>query len=261
MLTLSTPSAALAEINSIETCRAAIAADPVAAREEAAIWTRLGGGVEARLCEAATLEALGADATAARLLTALAENPNRAIDPFRRAVIFEDAARLWLAAGQPEIAEAALASAGALTTGGPSRRLLAARVAAAQGDWPRALDLVDALLAESPDSAGLLALRAAALRRTGDPAAAAAAADRAVALDPAFPDARFEAAAARAEMGETDAAATLWLDLIDDFPDSAFADLARRNLQALSAGPRAAPAPSPPRPEPSRPRPRAADAP
>jgi len=98
-------------------------------------------------------------------------------------------------------------------------------------------------------------------RRLGDPAAAAAVANRAVALDPGLPEARFEAGAARAEMGETEAAAALWLGLIEDLPDSAFAGLARRNLQALSSGPEAAPAPSPPRPAPLRPRPRATDAP
>ena len=67
------------EIRSAADCTAAVAADPAAAREDAALWQRTGGGVPARLCEAAALSALGANATAARLLTNLAENPNRAI--------------------------------------------------------------------------------------------------------------------------------------------------------------------------------------
>ena len=73
------PLPAAAEIRSADACAAAVAADPAAAREEAALWARTGGGVPARLCEAEALAALGAHATAALILTRLAENPNRAM--------------------------------------------------------------------------------------------------------------------------------------------------------------------------------------
>ena len=251
------PFFAAAEINSLETCRAAISEDPDAAREDAAIWNRLGGGVEARICEAAALEALGANATAARILTALAENPNRVIDLPARAILFEDGARLWLEAGKPDLALASVASADVISPRNTVREELRARAQAALGDWRGATETLDLLIDENPDDADFLALRAAAWRRSGDPQAAARDADRALELDPTLPEAHFEAAAAHAEMGEIEKAQTIWFGLISAFPQSDFAELARRNLQALSSSSQVAPTPTEPRPGPLRPRPRA----
>ncbi|MBA3324514.1 MAG: hypothetical protein H0T41_04335, partial [Rhodobacteraceae bacterium] len=124
-----------ADIRSAEACAAAVAADPEAAREEASLWTRLGGGAEAALCEALALEAMGAAGAAALLLTRLAENPNRALAPDLRLAILEDAARLWLVAGRPDLARATLDTLDALAPAPPERLMLRARVAAAAGDW------------------------------------------------------------------------------------------------------------------------------
>ena len=234
-----------AEIASTADCAAAIRADPATAREDAALWARTGGGVEARVCEAAALESLGAYATAARLLTALAENPNRAIGTSGRAVLFEDAARLWLDAGQASLARAALASADRLTEAPPRRLMLRARAEAASGDWSAARATLDAVLAAEPGSAMALSLRAATARRLGDPAAALADAESARALDPALPEAIFETAAALAETGRVSEAGDLWLDLIRLQPDSPLAEAARRNLQSLNE---AETAPIPPHP-------------
>ena len=49
-----------------------------------------------------------------------------------------DGARQWLAAGRPDLARAALAEADTLTPPDADRRLLAARAAAAEADWPAA---------------------------------------------------------------------------------------------------------------------------
>ncbi len=234
-----------AEIASTADCARAIRADPAAAREDAAVWARTDGGVEARVCEAAALEALGAYATSARLLMALAENPNRAIGVPGRAVLFEDAARLWLDAGQTALARAALGSADRLTEAPPRRLMLRARVEAASGDWSAARASLDDVLAAEPDSAMALALRAATARRLGDPVAALADAERARALDPALPEATFETAAALAETGRTAEAAGLWLKLIRVSPDTPLAEAATRNLQTLNE---AATEPIPPRP-------------
>ncbi|HET9067934.1 MAG TPA: hypothetical protein VFN28_04765 [Amaricoccus sp.] len=225
---------ASAEIRTPEACTAAIAADPAAAREAAALWQRTGGGVPARLCEAAALAALGAHGTAARLLTSLAANPNRAISAGLRAVILADGARQWLEAGRPDLARAALAEADKITLPGAERHLLAARAAAAEGDWPAAETALRAALAERPDDALAHALLAAALRNAGDPAAALAEAERARALDPALPEALFETGAALAETGETARASQVWLELIAADPDSSLAALARANLQRLN---------------------------
>ena len=90
------PLPAAAEIRSAEDCAAAVAADPATAREEAALWARTGGGVPARLCEADALAALGAHGSAALLLTRVAESRNRAMPAPLRAVVFEDAAGVWI---------------------------------------------------------------------------------------------------------------------------------------------------------------------
>jgi len=224
---------ATAEIASTEACEAAIAADPAAAREEAAVWSRSGGGVPARLCEGAALAAMGATATAARLLTALATNPNRAMTDALRAVVLADGARLWLDAGAPDLAAVALEQSARLAPDDPELPVLRARIAAADQDWPAAIAALEPRLAAAPDDAAARALLAAALRQSGDPAAAMAEADRALADAPGLPEALFEAAAARAELGETDAAAELWLALIAAHPDHDLAAPARRNLQLL----------------------------
>ncbi|HET9067903.1 MAG TPA: hypothetical protein VFN28_04610 [Amaricoccus sp.] len=231
-LLLAAPAAA--EIRTPEACNAAVAADPAAAREAAALWQRSGGGVPARLCEASALAALGAHATAARLLTGLAANPNRAMSAGLRATVLADGARQWLAAGRPDHAGAALAEADGITVPDADRQILAARVAAAGGDWPAAETALRAALADRPDDALAHALLAAALRNAGDPAAALGEAERARSLDPALPEALFETGAALAETGETARASQVWLELIAAHPRSEFAALARANLQRIN---------------------------
>jgi tetratricopeptide (TPR) repeat protein len=212
---------AAAEIRSADACAAAVDADPAAAREQAAVWQRLGGGVPARLCEAEALAALGAHATAARLLTGLATNPNRAMSASLRATVLADAGRQWLAAGRPDLAREALAEADRITTPSRDRRLLAARAAAAEADWPAA-------------EAALRALLEAALRNAGDSQAALAEAEAAHRLDPGLPEALFETGAALAETGQPDRAAEVWLELISADPESELAALARANIQRLN---------------------------
>lgn len=242
-----------AEITSADQCDPAIAANPAAAREQAAVWYRLGGGTAARLCEAAALEAMGADTTAAQLLTGVAQNTNRAMEPALRATILEDAGRLWLRAGRPELARETLASADRLTAATPERLILRARAEAAEADWPAADATLRQALAIEPNDALALALHAAALRQSGNLAAARAEAEHAVAANPDLPEALFELAAAQAEAGDRDQASAQWLQLIERYPDSDLTPIARRNLQSMSA---AEPAPSPPPPEASGPRPR-----
>jgi tetratricopeptide (TPR) repeat protein len=225
---------AAADIRSADDCAAAVAADPAAAREEAAVWQRLGGGVPARLCEAEALAALGAHATSAQLLTGLATNPNRAMSAGLRATVLADAARQWLAAGRPDLAREALAEADRVTPSDRDRRLLAARAAAAEADWPAAEAALRALLETAADDALAHTLLAAALRNAGDAEAALAEAEAARRLDPRLPEALFETGAALAETGQPDRAAEVWLELISGYPESELAALARANLQRLN---------------------------
>ena len=164
------PVQAVADIESAGACKAAVAVDPAAAREDAAAWARTGGGVPARLCEAEALAALGAHGTAAILLTRLAENPNRAMTADLRAVVLGDAARQWLAAGRPDLARAGLPKPKGWRNANSDRLLLLARAAAAETDWPAARAALARLIADEPENALALALTAAALRQQGDPA-------------------------------------------------------------------------------------------
>jgi tetratricopeptide (TPR) repeat protein len=232
LVVLAAPAAA--EVRSAEDCAAAVAADPAAAREAAAVWTRLGGGVPARLCEADALAAMGAHATAAQILVALGANPNRSIPSAVRAVVLADGAGQWLAAGRPDLARATLAEADKLTPPDAARRLLAARAAAAEADWPVARVTLEALVAAEPGNALAHALLAASLRNLGDPEAALGAAETARRLAPDLPEALFEVGAALAETGEGERAAEAWLALIAAAPDSELAALARANIQRLN---------------------------
>jgi tetratricopeptide (TPR) repeat protein len=242
-------------IASAADCEAAIKSGPAQAREKAALWYRLGGGTEARLCEAAALEAMGADATAAQLLTGVAQNPNRAMDLNLRATTYEDAARLWLRLDRPDLARDALLSANRLTDPTAARFVDLARAQAGLEDWTAARDALDQALALDPDDAMAIALRAATLRHLGDTPGALAEARRALALSPDQPEALFEEAAALATTGDTGAAEAAWMRLITTHPDSDLAAPARRNLQRLSE---AASEPTPRPPEQPGPRPRPA---
>jgi len=233
LLAAALPGPAVAAITNTDECKAALAADPGRAREDAATWERQGGGVPARLCSAAALAALGAHATAAQMLTAVAENPSRAMSTSLRAATLADAADQWLAAGEPHLARTVLDQSDALTPPDPRRQVLAARAAAAESDWPAAETALRAALATISDDALAHALLAAALRNQGDAAAALPEAERAAVLDPDLPEALFEQGAARAETGDSTGAAAAWLALIDRHPDSSLAGPARRNLQRL----------------------------
>lgn len=246
LLVAGIPGIAAAEIGNSDDCRAALVADPARAREDAAVWERTGGGVPARLCSAAALAALGAHATAAQMLTSVAENPNRAMSPGLRATVLADAASQWLAAGKPGIARDALARADRITPPDAPRHLLVARAAAAQTDWPAAETSLRAAL-ETGDDPLVRALLAAALRNQGQGEAALAEADRARVLSPDLPEAQFEQGAARAVTGDPEGASEAWFALIAASPDSGLAALARVNLQRLPA---AAPPPTRPLPRP-----------
>lgn len=233
LLLLAAP-AARAEIRSAEDCATAVAADPARAREDAAAWSRLGGGVPASLCEANALAAMGAHATAAKLLTELAQNPNRAISAGLRAQILADAARQWMAANQIGLAREVLAQADEVAPASPERQILAARAAAGEADWPAARASLEKALATDPGNALAHALLAAVLRHQGDAEAALAEAQEARRLAPDLPEAMFETGAALAETGAREEAVAAWLALIDAHPESDLAALARANLQRLN---------------------------
>jgi tetratricopeptide (TPR) repeat protein len=228
------PAAAVAEIRSADACGPAIAADPALAREDAAVWSRMGGGLPARLCEAEALSALGAHATAAQLLTRVAESPNRAMTADLRATILGDAAAEWLDADRPDLARAVLLQVDSFADPTAERLMLRARAEAGVADWPAAQSSLEAALGLAPDDALAQALLAATLRQQDDALGAVVAADRSLRLDPDLPEALFEAGAARAETGDVAGASQFWLELLRTHPDSPLAAAARTNLQRLN---------------------------
>ncbi len=220
------------EITKPEECAPAIAANPEAAREAAAVWSRLGGGAPARLCEAAALEAMGATVTAAQMLTALGENDNRALVPAARASILEDAGRLWLLSDRPDISLKLLISADKITRPSADRWILRARAEAAEQNWAAAEASLGKALADRPADALALSLHAATLRHLDRPEAALIEARKALVLDPDLAEALFESAAALKATGQSREADQLWLRLIEVDPGSDLAALARQNLRA-----------------------------
>jgi regulator of sirC expression with transglutaminase-like and TPR domain len=232
---LAAPVPATAEIRSTAQCEAAIASDPRLAREDAGQWARSGGGVEARICEAAALEAMGATATAARLLSGMATSPSRAIPRDLRTILLEDSARLWLEKGAPELALESLERADQAEAGGPERLRLRAEAEAAVGDWAGATEALDALIHLAPEDADAHALRAASLRHDGRLTMALWSAQAALKLSPELPEGLFEAGAAAAELQDFPDAEANWLTLIRLHPEHPLADAARRNLAALQA--------------------------
>ncbi len=102
------------------------------------VWKRLGGGTEAELCEAEALEAMGAFGSAARILTGLGENAKRALPLALRAAVLEDAARLWLADGRPDLARQGWPISRGCAAAAPTQLMLAARAEAGLGRWSAA---------------------------------------------------------------------------------------------------------------------------
>lgn len=236
ILCLIFPAPVLADIGSVAECEAAIASDPQLAREAAGQWARSGGGVPAKVCEAAALEALGAKATAARLLSSVAENPGRAMPRDLRVILFEDSAGLWLEEGQPALAIASLDRADQLAPAGPDRMRLRARAEADAGNWSGATAALDALIAARPGDAEAHALRAASLRREHQFTMALWSAQAALRISPQLPEALLEAGAAAAELEDLPGARDYWMKLIRLHPDHALASSARRNLAAIAPG-------------------------
>ena len=242
LITAAAPAHAAAPVRSYKACQDRVASDPHSAREAAAEWLRFGdGGLQARICEATALAALGAHASAAARLDVAA----RGAPPELRGELWALAAEFWLAGGRDKdalasaeaaleaAAEGAPARAGALKVRG-LLRLAEGRNAAAAVDFGSALSLAPADL--RPE---LLAARARARNALGEPRAALADAEAAVTAAPDM--AAAWAAKGRAEtlLGRADAARESYLRAIREdgpAPGGASADEARQALQAEAYG-------------------------
>jgi len=214
-----------------DACIARVETDPQAALSYAENWAQATGAPAAEHCAAMAQAALGANRAAAKRLADLAARPFA--PGLTRAEILEQAATLWLEAGDVGLARAALDRALTLAPGHPG--VLAARADAltAEGRHAEAAADLGRALEALPGNPALLTLRAAARRNAGDDRGALADAQAALKAAPAAPAALFELGAAQAALGEPGAARQTWLKAIAAAPDSDAADRARLSLQAL----------------------------
>lgn len=215
-------------------CRQRIAQNPTLAREEAAIWSTFGGGAEALVCEARALEELGARTSAARILTEVATDRGNGLPAATRALLLREAGRLWLVTRQPRLTIKTLTSANELARADIETLSMLAEAHAQLGEWDNALQELTEGLELDPTRADLMTLRAAAKRKSGDPAGALTDSEAALRLLPAYMEAMFEKGAALALLDRMPEALDVWFKLIELDPDGPMADLARRNIQRLS---------------------------
>ncbi|TYO89095.1 hypothetical protein [Oceanicella actignis] len=225
-----------ARVRDYAACVALLDADPAAAREAAAEWRRFGGGAQAGICEALALSALGAQATAARLLDQLAAEEAGAAPPERLRAMRALAADLWLAARRPEQALASLAAALDLAPGDPALLAARAQARAMTQDWAGARADLDAALRAAPGAPALLVARAQARAALGDAAGALADAEAALAAAPEDAQAWLEAGRALEALGRRDAARERYLGAIARDRQGPTGAAARRALQLMEAG-------------------------
>lgn len=224
----------------LPSCRAAIAVDPVQARERAAQWEALGGGAAAKLCAGEALAAVGADGVAADLLTTAGSDGDD-LSPRDRAGAFGLAGELLLDLGEAELARRSFAAALSIDSASRPALIGSARASAALEDWSAAIEDLTAAIAFGPGrgdaerrlAAEALTLRAAARRRVDDPASAQADAQAAVETDETYGLGWFELGAAQYALGDPQAAREAWIQAVLLGPAEPAGQLAEYRLQQL----------------------------
>ncbi|MCI4660515.1 MAG: tetratricopeptide repeat protein [Neomegalonema sp.] len=223
------------ELEDYRKCLALAEEDPATAREAAARWEAIGGGVHARHCSAMALMGLGADKQAAQYLTELGTAEGTLSAPDRAAAL-RTAGQLWLQVGQPQLSQQTFAAAYKLTPSDAAPLIGMARAAAALGAYDQAQKYLSDAQALSPGDPQILTLRAAARRRLGD-------------LENALTDARLatelkaDNALAWFERGSAELALGLRIDAQESFlqastldPAGTAGEMARIQLQQLVLG-------------------------
>ncbi len=230
--------AATAQSSQYQDCLAQAETEPAAARETAAQWEAIGGGVPARHCAAVALIGLGAEIRAAEILTEIGsgESDLPAADRVSALTLAGD---LWLRNGQGLLARQSFGAALVIAPKSRDGRIGLARVAALESDFGRAIEVLSKVVADEGAIGGtatlaeVLTLRAAAFRASGDPQSALNDAELATGSAPNEPLAWFERGAAERALGQRDDARESWLRASMLDPYGAAGDLARLNLQRL----------------------------
>jgi tetratricopeptide (TPR) repeat protein len=199
--------------------------------EEALAWTSLGGGDAARHCGAVALIGLRQYEEAASRLEDLAAS-SRA-DAKLRAGMLAQAGQAWLLAKNPDRANAAQTAALKLVPDAPDLLVDRSQSLAEVNNYKEALKDLDRALKVAPDRVDALTFRAAAKRFLDDRKGAEADIARALTLDPQYQDAWLESGILKRLAGDDAQARQAWLKVLDLAPNSAAADLARRNIELL----------------------------
>jgi tetratricopeptide (TPR) repeat protein len=204
--------------------------DPGEGIKEAIAWRKQGGGAMADHCLATGLIARGDHAEGAQLLQEIASEDWPA---HTRAMLYDQAGRAWLSAGEDRKAWGALTDG--LAADPDSSDLLVDRgiANAALGLNFEAIDDLDRALDLAPGRADALVLRASAWRRAGNLDLASDDVARALAQQPQNVDALLERGNIHRARGNTAAARTDWIAVLQLDPNGPSAEIARDNLEKV----------------------------
>lgn len=194
-------------------CIALVESDPAQALDYAQTLESETGGIAAMHCRGLALSALGRHDEAGALLFDLAERIPFA-DEGARADVYAQAADDFLAAENMSQARIAIDHAIEHAPDEADYHLTRARLLALDGEWEAVRNDLSAALAENPNSAAALTLRATANRTLGHPQAAMVDIDHAIELAPHSLDALLERGRVRAAMGNVADARLDWEALI-----------------------------------------------
>lgn len=213
-------------------CMSLADSDPRRAFDRAEAKRKTGGNAAAGHCAAVALVRLRQYEAGARRFEELAATADR---NDLRAALFDQAAGAWLLNGSNERAAGLLAKAVEIAPKDANLRIDKAVAEAGLGRYERAVAELDQAIALEPALADAYALRASARRRLGQAEAAAADLDRALDLEPHHPEALLERGILRQLRGDRAGARADWEAIVKASPDSAAADAARENLDALAS--------------------------
>ncbi|MDH3738881.1 MAG: tetratricopeptide repeat protein [Alphaproteobacteria bacterium] len=215
-----------------ESCLALARTNPSDGFEAAIAWRDEGGGPAANHCTAIALVGLGQLEEAATRLEELSANMP-GFGAKERASVLEQAGQVWVRLGDGTRAHAVLTMALELDAKNVKLWVRRGEVLASAGAFWEAIDDFNEALSRNDQSLDALVFRAAAYRLLEVPELAADDVERALALDPTFPDALTELGMVRRDNGDRDGARQAWLAAINAAPSSPAAHAARTALQRM----------------------------
>ncbi len=227
-----------------EECLDLAAKRPEDGFEAAIAWKGDGAGPAADHCAAVALFGLGQFEESARRLEVLGHQA--LVEPDVKAGLFAQAGLAWLRSNHPHKATKALSAAVTLAPADPQILIDRARAWAARNDFASAENDLSGALNLNPASAEAFALRAAARRFLDRREAAFSDAVTALKINPGHPGALLERGILYRLSGLNDKARRDWLRLLDTAPESAAAELARKNIELMDMRPEGEPIHQPP---------------